>query len=108
MNTVKSPTRAGRTPLAASASQKLLNKGSDSQSSTTEKSKGIKPTANDKNKILSSAKSNFLNSTDQKQTKSPLKRSSTPSPEKSKLIVEHLLSPTSLMKAGLCSPPKKK
>lgn len=58
------------------------------------------------NDVLSSAKLNFLNST-QQRVKSPLKRPSTPSPHKSKHIIECLLSPASLKKAGLGSPPKK-
>jgi len=60
------------------------------------------------NDVISSAKLNFLNSTQQRVNKSPLKRPSTPSPHKSKHIIECLLSPASLKKAGLGSPPKKK
>jgi len=92
MNAVRSPGRSGRTaPAQGGAVVK----------------KETKASVEDKNKILSSAKSNFLNSTNQ-VSKSPLKRSSTPSPEKTKHLKEHLLSPTSLKKAGVCSPPKKK
>jgi len=59
--------------------------------------------------VLSSAKNNFLKSTDQVTSKSPVKRAATPSPDKSKQLVESLLSPASLKKAGLLSsPPKKK
>ena len=59
--------------------------------------------------VLTSAKANFLNSTEQVSSKSPVKRAATPSPDKSKQLVESLLSPASLKKAGLLgSPPKKK